>query len=138
MHLWPDPKLIFWKMATSGVSTGINLWRKAPIGGAYVISVLLPLIRLATFIYFPCPHWSNRLFVCRGYYRCWNKNCDVKKTVQRDAQDKGIVITTYLGKHNHETPTIICYNIGNPEIVQNYCYNIGNPEMVQASVAMPN
>lgn len=53
----------------------------------------------------------------RNYYRCSDSNCDVKKTVERDARDKGIVITTYLGKHNHGSPSVIYY-IGNPEILK--------------------
>jgi len=60
----------------------------------------------------------------RNYYRCTDSNCDVKKTVERDAQDNGIVITTYLGKHNHESPTVIYY--------------IGRPEIHQASATMAN
>ncbi|GLJ18193.1 hypothetical protein SUGI_0321630 [Cryptomeria japonica] len=51
----------------------------------------------------------------RNYYRCSYSNCDVKKRVQRDAQDKGIVITTYEGKHNHESSTAVYY-ITNPPI----------------------
>ena len=67
----------------------------------------------------------SRFFVCRSYYRCSDSNCDVKKTVERDAHDKGIVITTYLGNHNHESPTVIYY--------------IGRPEMHQAaSASTPN
>ena len=95
MHLWPDPKLKLCKTAISGVSMGRNFWRRAPIRG-----------------------------VCRSYYRCWDSNCDVKKTVERDAHDKGIVITTYLGTHNHESPTVIYY--------------IERPEMHQASASTPN
>eukprot|EP00253_Pinus_taeda_P001231 PITA_01231 len=53
----------------------------------------------------------------RSYFRCSDSNCDVKKTVERDAHDKGIVITTYLGKHNHESQSVIYY-IGNPEMLK--------------------
>lgn len=60
----------------------------------------------------------------RNYYRCSHSNCDVKKTVERDTHDKGIVITTYMGKHNHESPTVIYY--------------IGRPEPPQAPAATPN
>ncbi|XP_057862400.1 uncharacterized protein LOC131070774 isoform X2 [Cryptomeria japonica] len=48
----------------------------------------------------------------RNYYKCSNSDCKVKKRVERDAHDKGIVITTYEGKHNHESSVI--YYIGNP------------------------
>ncbi|GLJ18194.1 hypothetical protein SUGI_0321650 [Cryptomeria japonica] len=51
----------------------------------------------------------------RNYYRCSYSNCDVKKRVQRDARDKGIVVTTYEGKHNHESSTAVYY-ITNPPI----------------------
>lgn len=52
----------------------------------------------------------------RNYFRCSDNNCGVKKTVERDARDKGIVITTYLGKHNHESPSVIYYTL-NPELL---------------------
>uniref|UniRef100_A0A0D6R4C9 WRKY domain-containing protein n=1 Tax=Araucaria cunninghamii TaxID=56994 RepID=A0A0D6R4C9_ARACU len=52
----------------------------------------------------------------RNYYRCSYSNCSVKKRVERDAQDNGVVITTYEGKHNHESPTVIYY-IGKPSMV---------------------
>eukprot|EP01018_Ginkgo_biloba_P024360 Gb_16917 [translate_table: standard] len=52
----------------------------------------------------------------RNYYRCSDSKCDVKKRVERDAKDPGIVITTYEGKHNHESPSVIYY-IGNPILV---------------------
>lgn len=52
----------------------------------------------------------------RNYFRCSDSNCGVKKTVERDARDKGIVVTTYLGKHNHESPSVIYYTL-RPEIL---------------------
>nr|ADE76446.1 unknown [Picea sitchensis] len=52
-----------------------------------------------------------------SYYRCSDSNCDVKKTVERGAHDKGIVITSYLGRHNHERQCVIYY-IGKPETYQ--------------------
>jgi len=62
----------------------------------------------------------------RNYYRCSDSNCDVKKTVERDAHDKGIVITSYLGRHNHESPCVVYY-IGKPETLQLPCRPTASP-----------
>ncbi|GLJ11263.1 hypothetical protein SUGI_0149550 [Cryptomeria japonica] len=53
----------------------------------------------------------------RSYYRCSDSNCGVKKRVERDPTDHGVLITTYEGKHNHESPSVIYY-VGKPIILQ--------------------
>ncbi|KAF5177740.1 Wrky transcription factor susiba2 [Thalictrum thalictroides] len=40
----------------------------------------------------------------RNYYRCSNGGCQVKKHVERAANNPKTVITTYEGKHNHDLP----------------------------------
>ncbi|XP_039024490.1 probable WRKY transcription factor 51 [Hibiscus syriacus] len=43
----------------------------------------------------------------RHYYRCSREGCKVKKRVEREGEDGAFVITTYEGKHNHESPTTL-------------------------------
>ncbi|KAE8727255.1 putative WRKY transcription factor 71 [Hibiscus syriacus] len=46
----------------------------------------------------------------RNYYKCSSGGCNVKKRIERDINDKGYVITTYDGVHNHDTPSMLYYN----------------------------
>ncbi|GKU90770.1 hypothetical protein SLEP1_g4721 [Rubroshorea leprosula] len=40
----------------------------------------------------------------RHYYKCSSDGCNVKKRGERDREDSRLVITTYEGVHNHQTP----------------------------------
>ncbi|XP_058186955.1 probable WRKY transcription factor 45 [Rhododendron vialii] len=37
----------------------------------------------------------------RSYYKCTYQGCNVKKQVQRQSRDEGVVVTTYEGVHTH-------------------------------------
>ncbi|PHU20198.1 putative WRKY transcription factor 59 [Capsicum chinense] len=43
----------------------------------------------------------------RNYYKCSSGDCKVKKRVERDGNDSSYLITTYEGRHNHESPFVI-------------------------------
>ncbi|KAL3514000.1 hypothetical protein ACH5RR_026717 [Cinchona calisaya] len=43
----------------------------------------------------------------RNYYKCSTEGCKVKKRVERDAEDSSYLITSYEGRHNHESPCVI-------------------------------
>ncbi|KAL7089302.1 hypothetical protein ACP275_13G179100 [Erythranthe tilingii] len=52
----------------------------------------------------------------RSYYRCTTQKCGVKKHVERSFQDPSIVITTYVGQHNHHLPVTLRGNISSAGI----------------------
>ncbi|KAI3963193.1 hypothetical protein MKX01_030323 [Papaver californicum] len=43
----------------------------------------------------------------RSYYRYTTQKCTVKKRVERSFQDPAVVITTYEGQHNHQSPATL-------------------------------
>ncbi|KAL0464853.1 UNVERIFIED_CONTAM: putative WRKY transcription factor 24 [Sesamum latifolium] len=43
----------------------------------------------------------------RSYYRCTHHTCKVKKQVERLSKDKGVVVTTYEGIHNHPSHNLM-------------------------------
>jgi hypothetical protein len=58
-----------------------------------------------------------KYYLFRSYYRCTESGCSVKKRVEREATDPGLLVSTYEGTHNHECPSVIYY-IGKPIILQ--------------------
>ncbi|CAA0842371.1 Probable WRKY transcription factor 26 [Striga hermonthica] len=54
----------------------------------------------------------------RSYYKCTNHGCQVRKHVERAAQDSRAVITTYEGKHNHDVPPGRSRNSSNAVVVR--------------------
>ncbi|XP_019227105.1 PREDICTED: probable WRKY transcription factor 51 [Nicotiana attenuata] len=43
----------------------------------------------------------------RNYYKCSSGGCKVKKRIERDGHDSSYLITTYEGRHNHESSSVI-------------------------------
>ncbi|CAH8390558.1 unnamed protein product [Eruca vesicaria subsp. sativa] len=43
----------------------------------------------------------------RHYHKCSNPNCIVKKKIERDTSDPEYVLTTYEGRHNHPSPSVV-------------------------------
>lgn len=43
----------------------------------------------------------------RSYYKCTSPKCGLKKLIERSSENPSMVITTYLGKHNHHSPTTL-------------------------------
>nr|AKA27880.1 WRKY protein [Salvia miltiorrhiza] len=43
----------------------------------------------------------------RSYYKCTSQKCSVKKLIERSYEDSTMVITTYLGRHNHHSPATL-------------------------------
>jgi len=41
----------------------------------------------------------------RSYYKCTAPGCSIRKHVERAWVDPKDVITTYVGRHNHDVPT---------------------------------
>jgi len=61
----------------------------------------------------------------RSYYKCTSPGCNVRKHVERAANDPKAVITTYEGKHNHDVPAArnSSHNTGNTNTPQLMPYN---------------
>ncbi|CAN7136638.1 unnamed protein product [Brassica rapa subsp. narinosa] len=43
----------------------------------------------------------------RHYHKCSNPNCIVKKKIERDTSNPDYVLTTYEGRHNHPSPSVV-------------------------------
>ncbi|CAH8360686.1 unnamed protein product [Eruca vesicaria subsp. sativa] len=43
----------------------------------------------------------------RHYHKCSNPNCIVKKKIERDTTNPQYVLTTYEGRHNHPSPSVV-------------------------------
>ncbi|CAN4122158.1 unnamed protein product [Withania somnifera] len=55
----------------------------------------------------------------RNYYKCSSGDCKVKKKVERDGNDSSYLITTYEGKHNHESTFLVyCPEMPTPNFLR--------------------
>ncbi|EFH56663.1 WRKY transcription factor 59 [Arabidopsis lyrata subsp. lyrata] len=43
----------------------------------------------------------------RHYHKCSNPDCNVKKKIERDTNNPDYVLTTYEGRHNHPSPSVV-------------------------------
>ncbi|MCD7465765.1 WRKY [Datura stramonium] len=46
----------------------------------------------------------------RSYYKCSSGGCKVKKRIERDGDDSSYLITSYEGRHNHESNSSVIYS----------------------------
>nr|AAD20407.1 putative WRKY-type DNA binding protein [Arabidopsis thaliana] len=47
----------------------------------------------------------------RHYHKCSSPDCNVKKKIERDTNNPDYILTTYEGRHNHPSPSVISVHI---------------------------